>query len=437
MKRRKGFSLFLAALAAAVSISGCGSSEGTAPSSSGGTASASGEPATLTMMVTTRPSGDKDFYLDVLPQAVKEKYPNIDVEVEQLPTDQYKQTVRLKFSSGQGPDMFNWWPSLQAKDLVDAGYVKDLSDYPTLSKYNADIVKSYTFGDKVYAIPNGTSFLCTWYNKDEFKTAGITQLPANWDEFLDACSKLKAAGFTPVTCGDKQSFVIQFGMYQIAASAVYGPNMDFDTDLSTGKTKFTDPVWVDTISKMQTLYTKDYVISDSLGISQDQSRQAFCDGDAAMIFDGSFGYSTLMQDGKVKFERGMFCIPSNAKDEKFVYNLTPSTGLFVSANSQNQAAIKEVMDYWLTPGTDLNDQWKTMNTDISCFEGFTDSRSLINEYLERYKDQESIYNCNNAWPEGVSDVMCSKFQEAVTGAASAEDVAAAMQGKYEELTAGE
>ena len=432
MKKFKLISLVMATMLAATSFAGCNNS--TTTSAAGSTASASNEKVTLSMMVTTRPnSGGKDFYLDTLPQLIKEKYPNISIEVEQLPTDQYKQTVRLKFASGQGPDLFNWWAGLQAKDLVDAGYVKDLTSYPAISKYNKDIVKSYTFSNKIYAIPNGTSFLTTWYNKDAFKKAGITKLPQNWEEFMSACDKLKAAGITPITSGDKQSFVLQFGLYQIAASEVYGSNMQFDEGLASGKTKFTDPSWVSAITKMQTLYKKGYVIKNSLGLSQDQSRQAFVDGDAAMIFDGSFGYAALNKKGKVDFEKGIFCIPSNDSGKKFVYNLTPSNGLFVSANSKNQEAIKKVMDYWFTDGTPLFEKWMAMNTDISCYEGAKDSRPLINEYLQRYTSDTSIYNCNNAWPEGVSDAMCSKFQDVITGSASAPDIAKAMQNKFDEL----
>lgn len=435
MKKVKLFSLAMAALMAASSLAGCSSSSSsssaTTPTSSTGN---SDEKVTLSMMVTTRPTSDsEDFYLDVLPKLVNEKFPNIKIEVEQLPTDQYKQNVRLKFVSGKGPDLFNWWAGLQAKDLVDAGYVKDLTSYPAISKYNKSIVKSYTYNNKVYAIPNGTSFLTTWYNKSAFKKAGITDIPKSWDEFLADCEKLKAAGITPITSGDKQSFVLQFGLYQIAASEVYGSNMQFDEGLASGKTKFTDQAWVNTISKMQTLYKKGYVIKNSLGISQDQSRQAFVDGEAAMIFDGSFGYTALNKNGKVEFEKGMFCVPSNDSGKKFVYNLTPSNGLFVSANSKNQDAIKKVMDYWFTEGTPLFEKWMAMNTDISCYEGAKDSRDLVNEYLQRYASDDCIYNCNNAWPEGVSDAMCSKFQEAITGNASAADIAKAMQDKFDEL----
>ena len=67
------------------------------------------EPVTLSLMVTTRPSSDnKDFFLDWLPELVHEKFPNITIEVEQLPSDEYKQTVRMKYASGEGPDLFTW-----------------------------------------------------------------------------------------------------------------------------------------------------------------------------------------------------------------------------------------------------------------------------------------------------------------------------------------
>ena len=58
---------------------------------------------------------------------------------------------------------------------------------------------------------------------------------------------------------------------------------------------------------------------------------------------------------------------------------------------------------------------------------------MINEYLDRYKDYQNIDNLNNAWPEGVSDEMCTVFQEVITGDATAEDVFQAMQDKFDEL----
>ncbi len=414
-------------------------SEAAGESTGGGTSDSLedvSEPVTLSLMVTTRPSTDaKDFYLDLLPELVHERFPNITIEVEQLPTDQYKQTVRLRFASGEGPDLFTWWAQKQAEDLVMAEYVRDLSDFSLLDKFDSTITEAYTFDGKVYGLPLGTSFLTTWYNKDMFAEVGYDTYPTNWDEFIDVCQKLKDAGYTPITCGDNSSFVIQFAMYQIGASEIYAENPDFDDQLYTGETSFTDQCWVDTVTKLQYLYDNGYVVEDSLGLSQDQSRQLFIDGEAAMIFDGSFGYTQLMNQGAADFERGMFCVPSNAEGEDFVWNWTSANALFTSnlSDDLHQQACDLVMQYWFDEASPLFEAWVENTTDIIAFEGVSDSRDMINEYLERYQDYQSVENLNNAWPEGVSDEMCSRFQEVITGDATPEDVCQAMQDKFEEL----
>lgn len=414
-------------------------SEAAGESTGGGTSDSLedvSEPVTLSLMVTTRPSTDaKDFYLDLLPELVHERFPNITIEVEQLPTDQYKQTVRLRFASGEGPDLFTWWAQKQAEDLVMAEYVRDLSDFSLLDKFDSTITEAYTFDGKVYGLPLGTSFLTTWYNKDMFAEVGYDTYPTNWDEFIDVCQKLKDAGYTPITCGDNSSFVIQFAMYQIGASEIYAENPDFDDQLYTGETSFTDQCWVDTVTKLQYLYDNGYVVEDSLGLSQDQSRQLFIDGEAAMIFDGSFGYTQLMNEGAADFERGMFCVPSNAEGEDFVWNWTSANALFTSnlSDDLHQQACDLVMQYWFDEASPLFEAWVENTTDIIAFEGVSDSRDMINEYLERYQDYQSVENLNNAWPEGVSDEMCSRFQEVITGDATPEDVCQAMQDKFEEL----
>lgn len=434
-----------------MSLAACGaggtesaSSVASVQSSSASTASQSSDASvqsetkqavTLSAMVTTRPTNGEDLWVDLMPKLINERFPHITVQVDQLPTDQYKSTVKMKFASGQGPDFFSWWPNKQAEPLVEAGYVKDLSELPMMSNFYEDILEAYTFNGKPYAVPLGMSFLTTWYNKDHFAKAGIDKLPENWDEFIAVCEKLKAAGFTPITVGDKDSFVIQFGVYQLGASAVYHNDTDFDRKLYTGETKFTDPKWVDTMSKYGSLYQNNYVIKDSLGLSQQQSRQSFIDGQASMIFDGSFGYVQLTTEGAQSFERGMFCLPGNNPSDGFVYNLTPAVGLFVNAKATDDAAVMDVVNYWFTEGTPLFDAWVKRNDNISSYKGVEDPRPLISEYLQRYDGKPYIYNLNNAWPDGVSDALCTKFQEVITGSATADDVCNAMQSKFEQVSA--
>lgn len=386
-------------------------------------------------MVTTRPStGAKDLWLDYFPEYVHEKYPNVTVTVEQLPTDQYTSTVKMRLASGSGPDLFTWWPQMQMQPLVKAGYLYNLTSFKQIGNFNKAMVSAYTFSNKVLAIPLGMSFLTVWYNKDMFAKTGITDIPDSWDAFLEDCQKLKDAGIVPIVDGDKQSFTEQFPIYQIGASQIYVKNKNFDTQLSSGKTKFTDVLWTNTLTKFQNLYTKGYVMSGSLGLSQDQARQMFIDGKAAMTIDGSFGYSALTKTGAVTFEKGIFPLPGNDKGQKQIVNLSPGVGLCVNAKSSNISAIMEVLNYMFTKDTPLFNIWVQNNDNITDYNGTNDPRKLISDYIAKYTTNHETYgNLNNNWPSGVSDALTSGTQELVMNTTTVQKVQQSLQDKFDQL----
>ena len=57
-------------------------------------------------------------------------------------------------------------------------------------------------GNSVRNIPYQPSTFVVMYNKDLFQKAGITSVPTNWDEMLDACAKLKAIDVRGITVDD-------------------------------------------------------------------------------------------------------------------------------------------------------------------------------------------------------------------------------------------
>ncbi|MDQ0655937.1 ABC transporter substrate-binding protein [Paenibacillus sp. W2I17] len=121
-----------------------------------------------------------------------------------------------------------------------------------------------------------------YYNKELLQQAGYSEFPKDWPFFLELCQKLQAAGVTPIAMGDKDPWMIQFGMYPIATNVVYPDEMDFDVKLQNGEKSLTYPKWVQTISKYKELYDKNYVVKNSLGIGSAQSAQLFIDGKATM-----------------------------------------------------------------------------------------------------------------------------------------------------------
>lgn len=65
-----------------------------------------------------------------------------------------------------------------------------------------NLAKDLSTDGSIYAVPYQPFVVVSFYNKDHFDKAGISGVPETWAEFLDACAKLQAAGFTPVTIDD-------------------------------------------------------------------------------------------------------------------------------------------------------------------------------------------------------------------------------------------
>ena len=426
----------------AMILSACGNSGTSGSANQQGSTSKRSDTAkniTLTMIVSgNKAANGQDFELDVLPKMVHEKFPNITLEVQKLPDDQYITSIKTKLAAQEAPDIFRVWPRMggtSVGELSKAGYLADLTDLPFMSNISAGAKEDMSSDGKIYAVSKGIDMLGTYYNKDLFQKAGITETPQDWESFLAACQKLKDAGITPIVMGDKDPWWIQFGVYQIAANTVYSQEKEFDTKLKAGSQQFTDPKWTKAISMYKELYDKGYIAKNTLGLSGPQATQTFVDGKAAMVFDGTWDFPTLTAKGAVEFERGFFPLPANEQGQPVWQAVSTSAGWAVNAKSENLDSVKQVINYWFDQNSELFKVWANMNPAISAFNSVPLKNELYKESYELYqKSGNSIYFANQMWPNGVSDVLQAKFGEIIGGmGTSPEDVTKSMQSKFDEL----
>lgn len=402
-------------------------------------ANASQEKITLTMLVSGNRAADgEDFELDVLPRMVNEKFPHITLEVQKLPDDQYETNIMTKIAAGEAPDIFRIWPRMASMGVIDiakAGYLADLTDLPFQQYISQSAREDMSYEGKIYGITKGIDMLGVYYNKSLFEEAGIQEVPRDWEAFLAANQQLKDAGITPIVMGDKDSWWIQFGLYQIVANTLYSEDKEFDIKLQNGEAEFTDPRWVEAIAKYYELYEKGYMASNTLALSGAQAIQMFIDGQAAMIITGTWDMPPLMNEGAVQFERGFFPLPANDPGEPVWQAVATAAGWGVSADTKHLDAVKDVLNYWFDPESDLFAKWVELNPSISAFEGVPLNNELFKEAYELYLNEgNAIYFANQMWPSGVADEMQAKFGEMIGGRnVTPEDVAAAMQRKFDEL----
>lgn len=320
--------------------------------------------------------------------------------------------------------------------LAEAGYLASLNDLDNVQG-REDSLSSVTYDGDIVTDTAGVAILGTYYNKDLFKQAGIESEPQTWDEFLEDCKKLKDAGIQPIVMGDKDQYVLQFGLYQLAADEIYSKNPDFDTQLRDGDAEFTDEgTWDKVLEMYKTLYDEGYIdASKSLGYGASQAIQDFIDGKAAMTFDGSFNATALLAEGAGgDFERGYFPIPGTDG----VYTATClAAGYSIYSKSEHVDECKELLDYWLDGESELWDAYISTGKVIVTYGNGADATpnyDLFKPFVDLLNDGKGFYWSNQAWPAGTETEMESLFSEMVGGQGTEiEDITEGMQDKFEDL----
>lgn len=424
MKHRTWFAVATAALLL-LTVAGCGKSK---------SSSKEGTDKTITIMASGVKDGNNGIFLRNFKKEVEKEYKGYTVETTLLPDDQYNTALKSKLSTGQSPDIFLVQPKKaganSVEEMAKAGYISDLSKLSHWKNLTTQAKTDMSYKNKPYAVSSNLSVLGTYYNKDIFKKYNLS-VPTTWNQFLDVCATLKDKGVTPIVMGDKDSFMLQFGLYQIAANQVYPDNPKFDDQLYTGKTKLTDPAWIKTLTMYKTLYDKGYVTKNSLGLGQTQSQQSFVDQKAAMTFDGDFSYSALKN---AKFGLGLFALPGNNTGKTYVAAAI-GMGFAISPKSKNKAMLMKVFNEMTDGKSDLFNAWAKSATSFSTYKGYEIKNPVFDDIRPALEAGRSFYYSNQAWPSGTETEMEAKFSEMIgTKKLTPTQVAQAMQKKFTELS---
>jgi len=126
------------------------------------------------------------------------------VDLAFFPDFQFTEKVAITGAAGDLPDVFDIDGPLLARN-VEAGLLLPLDrwfDRATLDDFLPTIRAQGTVNGKLYALGAFDSAMALFYDREMFAAAHVTPPPEGqgwtWPEFLDACAKLRAAGFEPV-----------------------------------------------------------------------------------------------------------------------------------------------------------------------------------------------------------------------------------------------
>lgn len=281
-----------------------------------------------------------DYLKEINPITLK----NDQTELTGVPYNEptsFQTAVRIGFTTNDGADVFKWWNGFQMKELVDAGFLADMTQqWEDMVKDGVDpsMASTLTFDGKTYGIPAGVHYWVMYYNKKVFNDNGLKP-PKTWDEFLTVSDALKAKGITPIgtTTTDVWNGFIWFEEMMIHS------NPDLYNKLVIGQAKYTDPGVVEVMKTWKSLYDKGYFAKPMDWNKEIPS--AMAKGQFAMYMMGTW-YSDYFKNAGMKpgEDFGTFVLPA-IKSEAGNTVISEVTPFLVSQNSKNKDnAIKALVN---------------------------------------------------------------------------------------------
>jgi ABC-type glycerol-3-phosphate transport system substrate-binding protein len=131
-------------------------------------------------------------------QDIEKRYPGMKIKMDNIPYTSFQDKITTLIAAGSAPDVVSVEVSNFA-DLYLRGVFEELQPYVDkdgldMKAYYPTVVKRFSPGGKLYAIPSDTApFGLMYYNKKLFKEAGIPFPKAEWkwpEPFLSICRKL-------------------------------------------------------------------------------------------------------------------------------------------------------------------------------------------------------------------------------------------------------
>jgi ABC-type glycerol-3-phosphate transport system substrate-binding protein len=274
-----------AVAAAALLAAGCGSS-------GNGSAGGSNAPVTLTIWHNYGTEQNATA-LQNLAKAFHKLHPNITVNVVSQPASNYFALLESKAISHNGPDLAVMWTglfTLQYKGFLQN--LKGLVPASALAQVDPNALKWTSNGfnpaNGPYVIPLENQFYIGFYNKADFAKAGVTSVPTDWSQLYAACTKLKAAGFTPMVYGNggQPLGATFYPWYDMSYMMIGAYSVSQWQNLYSGATPWTSPAISAQLTDWVKLHssgcTNPDVVTNTNNLGQFES------GKAAMMVDGTW-----------------------------------------------------------------------------------------------------------------------------------------------------
>jgi raffinose/stachyose/melibiose transport system substrate-binding protein len=315
---KKIFVLFLSLAMVGMFIGGCATSAPPAATVAPTQAPATAAPATVapTEAPAAKLTGNllwcshrTDFQTTLLPQYAAEfnkLYPDVKISIETY--KDYRETVRIKMSSNDMPDVLGFAFGDYTADQITTNFLPlDNIDYA--SKFDANVNKQFTASTngKLYGLSTGVSAAMVIYNKKIFAELKLT-VPETLDDFITVCKAITASGKVALGSSAKAKWPLDNYCSGLAACITNNPNLLNDA------AKVDEPFNADngmykSFSILKQLYDAKAFEADPLSSDWEPIKKDFQNGKVGMMYLGNWFVPQGVGDAVKLEDIGVFPFP--------------------------------------------------------------------------------------------------------------------------------
>lgn len=266
--------------------------------------------------------------------------PNIKVEFERTPYNQYWTKLQAATSGGQMPDIvwmngpnFLKYASYNMLLPLDKMIKKDSID---MDKYVEGIKNLYQYKGEQYGIPKDVDSIALWYNKDIFDKAGL-KYPTNqwtWDDMKKAAIKIQRT--------IKGVYGVAIPVYEDQSSYYNVIPQNGGRVISKDRkvSGYGDENTIKAIEMLKDLFDEK-ATPDYTTMLENKATKMFQSEQVAMIYQGSWRASPLDADEKVNKHLGVVTMPKIKNNSTVVHGV----GYAIAKSSKHPEAAWKFIKY--------------------------------------------------------------------------------------------
>lgn len=314
--------------------------------------------------------------------------PGIKVNFVQVPDT--ATVLQSRAQLNEMPDMFGCTTGNMFELMFEDGIIMDLTGQEFLSSVEPSSLEMSTYNGKNWRLPYSLSCYGLYVRTDIFEEQGLA-LPTTWDELMDVCEKLTAAGITPFALPDKTM------VYQRMERMVSFMSED-DTEfkqIAAGELEAKDSKLLQNYANAA-LQIVNYMTPESLGAEYTESYQQLIAGQAAMTINGGWSLATL-KDYDPDIKVALIPMPNPTGEESKVV-VSIDTNFCISSSTKHPEECLKFFEYLAQP--EVAQVYADKEGSPCVINGVTVSTPELSVISEAMAEGKICLSQNAIWPSG-------------------------------------